>query len=72
MHPVTGRTNYPADIAGNFVTCTKVSAYKCGQRISEIYREIQVVLVPPICNLGDTTNGIAYDILVHYNNTHIY
>ena len=53
----TGKTYYPASLGGNFVTCTKVSAFKCGQVVSEIYREVQVVLVPPTCNLGDTTGG---------------
>ena len=57
MNSQTGRTWYPANQQGNFVTCTKVSAFKCGQLVSEVFREIQVVLVPPICNLGDTTNG---------------
>ena len=53
----TGRTYYPADYVGNFVTCTKVEAWKCNQLVSEVFREIQVVLSAPICNLGDTTNG---------------
>ena len=53
----TGRTYYPADYIGNFVTCTKVEAWKCDQLVSEVYREIQVVLSNPICNLGDTTGG---------------
>ena len=57
MNNQTGRTFYPANMQGNYVTCTKVSAYKCGQLISEIFREIQIVLIPPTCNLGDTTNG---------------
>tara|TARA_B110000858_G_scaffold120937_1_gene138029 strand:+ start:309 stop:3977 length:3669 start_codon:yes stop_codon:yes gene_type:complete len=57
MNSQTGRTWYPANQQGNFVTCTKVAAFKCGQLVSEVFREIQVVLVPPICNLGDTTNG---------------
>ena len=57
MNNQTGRTWYPANQQGNFVTCTKVAAFKCGQLVSEVFREIQVVLVPPICNLGDTTNG---------------
>ena len=57
MNSQTGRTYYPAEYVGNYVTCTNVSAYKCSQKIAEIYREIQVVLVPPIENLGDTTNG---------------
>ncbi len=53
----TGRTYYPADYVGNFVTCTRVEAWKCGDKVAEIYREIQVVLSAPICNLGDTTGG---------------
>ena len=53
----TGKTWYPANQQGNFVTCTKVSAFNCGQLVSEIFREIQVVLIPPTCNLGDTTAG---------------
>ena len=57
LNNVTGRTSYPADMQGNYVTCTKVSSFKCGQLVSEIYRELQIVLIPPTCNLGDTTNG---------------
>ncbi|MDC0204656.1 T9SS type A sorting domain-containing protein [Flavobacteriales bacterium] len=57
MNAINGRTFYPANLQGNYVTCTNVSAYKCGQMVAEIFREIQIVLVPPICNLGDTTNG---------------
>jgi len=57
MYPTTGRTNYPAIQPGNYVTCTRVSAYKCGNKIASIYREIQVVLIPFTEVLGDTTNG---------------
>jgi len=57
MNPQTGKTWYDANDIGNFVTCTKVSAFKCGQLVSEVFREIQVVLIPPTCNLGDTTGG---------------
>ena len=52
LNSVTGRTSYPADLQGNYVTCTKVDAYKCGQIVAEIYREIQIVLIPPTCNIG--------------------
>jgi hypothetical protein len=57
MNSQTGKTWYDANDVGNFVTCTKVTAYKCGQLVSEVYREIQVVISNPICNLGDTTGG---------------
>ena len=56
LNSITGRTSYPADLAGNYVTCTKVSSYKCGQLITEIYREIQIVLIPPTCNIGLSGN----------------
>ena len=56
LNSITGRTSYPADQAGNYVTCTKVSAYKYGQLVTEIYREIQVVLIPPTCNIGLNAN----------------
>ena len=56
LNSVTGRTSYPADQQGNYVTCTKVSSYKCGQLITEIYREIQIVLIPPTCNIGLSGN----------------
>ena len=56
MNSQTGRTWYPANQQGNFVTCTKVSAFKCGQLVSEIFREIQVVIIPPTCNIGLNAN----------------
>ena len=67
MLTTTGKTWYDANTQGNYVTCTKVSAFNCGQLVSEIFREIQVVIVPynitvgtsmiNTCNLGDTTGG---------------
>ena len=57
MNNQTGRTYYPANQQGNYVTCTNVSAYRCGQLVSEVFREVQVVLIAPTCNLGDTTSG---------------
>ena len=56
LNNITGRTSYPADLQGNFVTCTKVSSFKCGQLVTEIYREIQIVLVAPTCNIGLNSN----------------
>ena len=62
LDSITGRTWYPANDSGNYVTCTNVSAYHCGQLVAEIFREVQVVLIPKTCNLGDTTNGILEQI----------
>ena len=39
MNPQTGKTWYDANDVGNYVTCTKVSAFLCGQLVSEVYRD---------------------------------
>ncbi|SVC02840.1 uncharacterized protein METZ01_LOCUS255694, partial [marine metagenome] len=50
LDPNTGEISYFSNTSGNFVTCVRVSAYKCGQLVAEVYREIQVVLIscPPL------------------------
>ncbi|MBI3511440.1 MAG: gliding motility-associated C-terminal domain-containing protein [Bacteroidetes bacterium] len=46
INPITGEISYTSFTQGNFVTCIKVEAWKCGQLVAEIYRDIQVVLLP--------------------------
>ena len=41
----TGEITYNSNTAGVFVTCIKVEAFKCGQLVAEIYREVQVLLI---------------------------
>jgi|GEM_PF-279802 len=41
----TGEINYACYQAGNYVTCTQVTAYKCGIKVAEIFREIQIVML---------------------------
>ncbi|MDC3153859.1 gliding motility-associated C-terminal domain-containing protein [Bacteroidota bacterium] len=45
LDPNTGEITYDANTAGFFVTCVKVQAYKCGQLVAEVFREVQVVLI---------------------------
>ena len=45
LNSASGEISYFSNTSGNFVTCVKVSAYKCGQLVAEVYREIQVVLL---------------------------
>nr|MBC8265862.1 SprB repeat-containing protein [Flavobacteriales bacterium] len=45
MDSQTGEISYYTNLSGNFVTCVRVSAYKCGQLVADVYREIQVVLL---------------------------
>ncbi|RUA28797.1 MAG: hypothetical protein DSY76_04045 [Bacteroidetes bacterium] len=54
VDPHTGEISFTSYTTGAFVTSTKVSAYRCGHLIAEIWRDMQVVLLtagtntPPI------------------------
>jgi gliding motility-associated-like protein len=52
----TGEISYTSFTQGNFVTVVKVTAFKCGQKVAEIYRELQVVLLP--CGTGNNPPNI--------------
>lgn len=45
INPLTGEISFTSYTQGAFVTVVKVSSYRCGQLIAEIFREIQVVLL---------------------------
>ena len=57
LDPTTGEISYNSVTSGNFVTCIKVSAYKCGQLVSEIFREIQVILIACPSMAGGSPNN---------------
>ncbi len=61
LNPNTGEISYNSMTSGNFVTCIKVSSYKCGQLVAEIYREIQVILIscPNIGGAGPNNKPIV-------------
>ncbi len=42
----TGEISFTSFTQGYFMTVVKVEAWKCGQLVSEIYREMQIVLLP--------------------------
>jgi len=45
LDPQTGEINYTSNISGNFASVIRVDAFKCGQKVASIYREIQSVLI---------------------------
>ena len=45
LNPISGEISYYSNTSGNYVTVTRVIAFKCGQKIAEIHRDIQVVLI---------------------------
>jgi hypothetical protein len=57
IDPVTGNISFTSYTQGSFVTVVKVQAWKCGQLVAEIFREIQLVLLP--C-AGNSTPSVTY------------
>ncbi len=45
IDPHTGEINFTSFLAGNFNTNVKVTAFKCGVKVSEIFREIQLIIL---------------------------
>ncbi len=56
----TGEISFTSYTIGNFVTVVKVEAWKCGQLVAEIYREIQIVLLPCAPNSPPTVVATAF------------
>lgn len=52
-----GIMNFYSVTTGSFVTKTKVTAYKCGQKVAEIFRELQVTLMN--CPIDSVTHNHA-------------
>ncbi len=46
VNPNTGEVSFTSFTSGAFVTVNKVSAFRCGVKVAEIFREMQVVLLP--------------------------
>jgi hypothetical protein len=40
-----GEISFNSNTAGIFVTCINVSAFKCGQKVSEVFRDVNVALI---------------------------
>lgn len=51
IDPQTGEVSLLSTITGNFVIVVKVTAYRCGTKIAEVYREMQLVVM----NCGSNT-----------------
>jgi gliding motility-associated-like protein len=50
INAATGEISFTSFTQGYFMTVVKVEAWKCGQLVSEIYREMQIVLLPCAAN----------------------
>jgi hypothetical protein len=74
VDPVTGNISFTSFTSGAFVTSTKVTAYKCGIKVAEIWRDIQVVLrantntnTPPVVT-PPFNSGTSYQTVVYAGN----
>ena len=56
INPSTGEITYTSFTGGYFATVVKVTAYKCQQKVAEIFREIDVVLNNSCPPIGGTQN----------------
>lgn len=67
LNSATGEISYTSYTSGNFVSCIRVEAWKCGQKVAEIYRDIQTVLLacgnntPPVVIPPFQANTIYQD-----------
>jgi hypothetical protein len=52
IDPTSGIISFYSVTTGAFMTVTKVSSYKCGQLVSEVFREVQIALFNCPINSG--------------------
>lgn len=45
MNPVSGVLTFRPNQAGNFLTCVKVESWRCGQKVSEVFRDFQMQII---------------------------
>ncbi len=64
INAATGEISFTSYTQGYFVTNVKVEAWKCGTLVAEIYREIQVVLLPCAVNNIPTVTYSSYQTTV--------
>jgi gliding motility-associated-like protein len=60
LNQVTGVVTFTSWTSGAFVTVTKVSAYKCGIKVAEIFREIQIAIMSG-CVINQPPNPADYN-----------
>ena len=78
LNPVTGLISLKSYTSGSFITCVKVTSYRCGEKIAEIWRDVHLALLDSVSNLPPAivppfSGGTSFDTivqagsLVHFN-----
>jgi hypothetical protein len=60
LNSTNGEVSFTSYTPGAFVTVNKVTAYRCGIKVAEIYREIQIALFAN-CIISGTGAGTVYN-----------
>lgn len=68
LDPRTGKISLTSTTGGYFVTNVKVTAYKCGIKVAEIFREISIAIINNCPTVGGNVNS-APDIVPPFINT---
>jgi hypothetical protein len=73
INPMNGMVSNLSYTGGCFVVCNKVSSYRCGELISEVYREMEIILkscrplipgmIPPVFNQAPVDSAPFIDYL---------
>jgi gliding motility-associated-like protein len=63
VNPNTGEISFTSYTQGAFITVTRVTAYRCGIKIAEIFREMQVVLLQCGTNFPPVVTAPFFDSL---------
>src|ERR1035437_8007312 len=64
INHATGEVSFTSFTQGYFVTVVKVQSWKCGILVAEIFREIEVVLLPCAVNAMPTVTYTSYQSTV--------
>lgn len=51
-----GQVTINTNLTGKYATCMKVTAYKCNQKVAEIFRDIPVILLPCVTSPTNPSN----------------
>jgi hypothetical protein len=66
LNPLTGQVSFYSNTLGNFTAIIKVEAWKCNQKVAEVYREIQVAIVSCTTSEPPAVNPPFHDNLGNY------
>ena len=50
IDPISGEIKFLPERIGNFVLCVRIESWRCGQRISEVYRDMSIQVLPTPLN----------------------